>query len=153
MAAAFTKETGTKVSLVELPYEGLFDRLSSEFASGHPSFDVAALDAIWLTGFADGVEPLDDMFTDDVKADLFPALVDEAEVDGNYVGMPVWTNAEILFYRKDLFEDPKQKAAFEKKYGYPLAPPTDWQQFEDMSDFFTQDTDGDGKVDAGEDPT
>ena len=147
VAKAFTEETGKKVSLVELPYDGLYDRLSSEFSSGAVSFDVAALDAIWLTAFADGVEPLDDMFTDEVKADLFPSLVAEAEVDGSYAGMPVWTNAEILFYRTDLFEDPKQKAAFEKKYGYPLAPPTDWQQFEDMAGFFTQDTDGDGKTD------
>lgn len=147
VAKAFTEETGTKVSLVELPYDGLYDRLSSEFSSGSVSFDVAALDAIWLTAFADGVEPLDDMFTDEVKADLFPSLVEEAEVDGSFVGMPVWTNAEILFYRKDLFEDPKQMAAFEKEYGYPLAPPTDWQQFDDMAEFFTQDTDGDGKTD------
>ncbi|MGZ8690975.1 MAG: ABC transporter substrate-binding protein, partial [Aeromicrobium sp.] len=147
VAEAFTEETGTKVSLVELPYDGLYDRLSSEFSSGSVSFDVAALDAIWLRGFADGVEPLDDMFTDEVQADLFPALVEEAQVDDTFVGMPVWTNAEILFYRTDLFEDPKQKAAFEKKYGYALAAPTDWQQFEDMAAFFTQDTDGDGTTD------
>ncbi len=147
VAEAFTEETGTKVSLVELPYDGLYDRFSSEFSSGSVSFDVAALDAIWLTGFADGVEPLDDMFTDEVKADLFPALVEEAQVDGTFVGMPVWTNAEILFYRADLFEDPKQQAAFAKEYGYPLAPPTDWQQFQDMAAFFTQDTDGDGTID------
>lgn len=147
VAKAFTEETGTKVSLVELPYDGLYDRLSSEFSSGSVSFDVAALDAVWLKGFADGVEPLDDMFTDDVQADLFPALVEEAQVDDTFVGMPVWTNAEILFYRTDLFGDPKQQAAFEKEYGYPLAPPTDWQQFQDMAAFFTQDTDGDGTTD------
>ena len=147
VAKAFTEETGTKVSLVELPYDGLYDRLAGEFSSGSVSFDVAALDAIWLRGFADGVEPLDDMFTDEVQADLFPALVEEAQVDDTFVGMPVWTNAEILFYRTDLFEDPKQQGAFEKEYGYPLAPPTDWEQFQDMAAFFTQDTDGDGTTD------
>ena len=51
VAKAFTEETGTKVSLVELPYDGLYDRLSGEFSSGSVSFDVAALDAIWLNGF------------------------------------------------------------------------------------------------------
>lgn len=147
VAEAFTEETGTKVSLVELPYEGLFDRLASDFSSGAVSFDVAALDAVWLSGFADAVEPLDDMFTDEVQADLFPALLEEAQVDGAFVGMPVWTNAEILFYRKDLFEDPAQQAAFEKEYGYPLAPPTDWKQYLDVAAFFTQDTDGDGATD------
>ncbi len=55
-------------------------------------------------------------------------------MDGRYVGMPVWTNAEILFYRTDLFEDRKKKADFKAQYGYALAPPTTWQQFDDMAD-------------------
>jgi len=137
VADAFEKQTGTKVTFVELPYDGLYDRLSSELASGAVSFDVAALDAIWLKGFADGVQPLDDMFTDEVKADLFPALLQEAQVDGKYVGMPVWTNAEVLYYRTDLFDDPANKKAFKAKYGYDLAAPTTWQQFADAAQFFT----------------
>lgn len=137
VADAFTEETGVKVTFVELPYEGLYDRLSSEFSSGQPSFDVAALDAIWLKGFAPGVQPLDELFTDEVEADLFPSLVQEAQVDGHFVGMPVWTNAEILYYRKDLFADAANQAAFKKQYGYDLAPPEDWQQFADAAQFFT----------------
>jgi len=147
IAEKFTEETGTEITFVELPYDGLFDRMSSEFASGSVSFDVAALDAIWLTTFADGVVPLDDLFTDEVQGDLFPALVQEAQVDGSFVGMPVWTNTEVLFYRTDLFEDPAEQAAFQAQYGYPLAAPTDWQQFGDIAQFFTRDTNGDGQVD------
>ena len=147
IADAYKEETGTKVTLVELPYDGLYDRISSELSSGQVSFDVAALDAIWLSAFADGVTPLDDLFTDDVKSDLFPGLVSEARVDGSFVGMPVWTNSEILFYRTDLFEDPAEQAAFQEKYGYELAPPTDWEQYRDVAEFFTRDTDGDGTVD------
>lgn len=134
----FQQATGTTVTLVELPYEGLFNRLTSELSSGKPSFDVCAIDAVWIPLFANKLAPLDGLFTDAVKADLFPALVQEAQVDGHFIGMPVWTNSEILFYRKDLFEDPGEKAAFQKKYGYPLAPPTTWQQFTDIATFFTR---------------
>ncbi|MGN9790354.1 hypothetical protein ACTMTU_04520 [Streptomyces sp. OZ13] len=56
-----------------------------------------------------------------------------AQVKGRYLGMPAWTNSKILFYRRDLFEDAKEQAAFEKKYGYPLAPPTSWGQFSDAA--------------------
>jgi ABC-type glycerol-3-phosphate transport system substrate-binding protein len=108
--------------------------------SGKVSFDVAALDAIWLKTFAPGVKPLNDLFTSKVKGDLFPSLVSEATVDGKVVGMPVWTNAELLFYRKDLFDDAKNKAAFKAKYGYDLAPPKTWQQFADAAKFFTHGT-------------
>ena len=147
IADLYEDETGTAVTLVELPYAGLYDRISSELGSGSPTFDVAALDAIWLSAFADGVAPLDDLFTDDVKDDLFGGLVAEAQVNGAYVGMPVWTNSEILFYRTDLFEDPANQADFEAKYGYPLAAPTDWEQYRDVAEFFTRDTDGDGQID------
>ena len=111
------------------------------------SFDIAALDAIWLSAFADGVAPLDDLFTDDVKSDLFPGLVTEAQVGGKYVGMPIFTNSEILYYRTDLFGDRQNKADFEAKYGYPLAPPTTWEEYTDVAEFFTRDTDGDGQID------
>ncbi|TDO46242.1 ABC-type glycerol-3-phosphate transport system substrate-binding protein [Kribbella sp. VKM Ac-2527] len=137
VADAYEKETGTKVTFVELPYDGLYDRLSSELSSGSVSFDVAALDAIWLKSFAAAVKPLDGLFTDEVKADLFPALLTEAKVDGAYVGMPVWTNAEILYYRKDLFDDPANKSAFKARFGYDLVPPKTWQQFSDAAQFFT----------------
>lgn len=147
VAQAYEDETGTKVTFVELPYDGLYDRLSSELSSGNVSFDVAALDAIWLSAFADGLTPLDDMFTDDVQADLFPSLVTEAQVDGQFVGMPAWTNAQVLFYREDLFSDPAQQEAFQAEYGYALAAPTTWEQYADVAEFFTQDTDGDGAID------
>ncbi|SBT39475.1 ABC transporter substrate-binding protein [Micromonospora auratinigra] len=134
----FRQSTGVAVTLVELPYEGLFNRLTSELSGGRPSFDVCAVDAVWIPLLAGKLAPLDDLFTDPVKADLFPALVQEAQVGGHFIGMPVWTNSEILFYRKDLFEDAKEKAAFQRRYGYPLAPPTTWQQFTDIAVFFTR---------------
>ncbi|MBG6056052.1 ABC-type glycerol-3-phosphate transport system substrate-binding protein [Salinibacterium sp. CAN_S4] len=147
IADLYKEETGTSVKLVELPYDGLYDRIQTELGSGSVSFDIAALDAIWLSAFADGVQPLDDLFTDDVKSDLFPGLVTEAQVGGNYVGMPIFTNSEILYYRTDLFNDETNKADFEAEYGYPLAPPSTWEQYTDVAKFFTRDTDGDGQVD------
>ncbi len=147
VADAFESETGTTVTFVELPYDGLYDRLSSELSSGNVTFDVAALDAIWLPNFADGLAPLDDLLTDEIRADLFPALVEEATVEGTAVGMPVWTNAEVLFYRTDLFSDPEQQTSFADEYGRELAPPATWAEYQEVAAFFTQDTDGDGSVD------
>jgi multiple sugar transport system substrate-binding protein len=133
------KDTGISVNFVELPYDGMFNRLSGEFSSGNVSFDVAALDSVWLPSFKDAVQPIDELFTDEAKKDIFPALVKEAEVNGHFIGMPAWTNAEIILYRKDLFEDAKNKAEFQAKYGYALAAPTTWKQYQDISQFFTKD--------------
>ncbi|MFV0430401.1 MAG: extracellular solute-binding protein [Arachnia sp.] len=147
IADLYREETGTTVTLVELPYAGLYDRISTELGSGTVSFDIAALDAIWLPAFAPGLVSMDGLYTDEVAADIFDGLVDEAQVEGSFVGMPVWANSEVLLYRTDLWEDPENMAAFEAEYGYPLAPPTSWDEYADMAAFFTQDTDGDGAID------
>ncbi|MFD5278414.1 ABC transporter substrate-binding protein [Pseudarthrobacter sp. NPDC058362] len=133
------KDAGVDVNFVELPYDGMFNRLSSEFSSGNVSFDVAALDSVWLPSFKDALQPIDEIFTEEAKKDIFPALVKEANVDGHFIGLPAWTNAEIILYRKDLFEDEKNKAGFQAKYGYELAAPTTWKQYQDISEFFTRD--------------
>ncbi len=147
IAKQFEAETGNKVNFIQVPYAGVYERLSAEMASGGASFDVATIDVIWIPAFADFAEPLDELFTDELKADLFPALVNDAQFDGRFVGMPTWANAEILFYRKDLFEDPAEQEAFKAEYGYELKPPTNWQEFTDAARFFTRDSDGDGTVD------
>ena len=147
IAEKFTAETGIEVNFVVVPYSGVFDRLSAEIASGSANYDVVTIDVIWMALFAEFAEPLDDLFTEAVTSDVAPALLADAKIGGSYVGMPAWANAEILFYRKDLFEDPAEQAAFKEKYGYDLAAPTTWQQFRDISIFFTRDTDGDGTVD------
>ena len=138
-ADAFTKETGIEVNFVEVPYQGVYDKLSAEIASGTSNYDVATIDVVWNAAFADHVEDLGDLFTDAVKADLPPALVADATVGGKMMGMPAWANAEIVFYRKDLWEDPANQAAFKEKYGYDLVAPATWQQWRDMASFFTKD--------------
>lgn len=136
IADQFTADTGTAITFVELPYDGLYNRLSSELTGSTRSFDVAALDAIWLPAFHAALAPLDELFTEEVTSDLFPSLVEEAAVEGTYVGMPVWTNAEIVYYRTDLFEDEEHRSAFQEAYGYELAAPTTWQEYYDMAEYF-----------------
>ncbi len=138
IADAYKKQTGTTVKFVELPYDGLYNRVNSELSSGAISFDAAALDAIWLPAFAAGLTPLNDMFTPEVISDFFPATVAEGKVGENYVGLPAFVNSEILYYRKDLLGDASNKKEFKAKYGYELTVPTTWQQYTDVAAFFTK---------------
>ena len=47
-----------------------------------------------------------------------------------------------LAYRKDLFEDPDEMAAFKAKYGYDLAVPKTWAELLDIAKFFTRPDEG-----------
>jgi len=138
IAHLFKKTTGHAVNLIELPYNGLYDRAYSEMSTGSVSFDILAGDAIWIPTIAPGLLPINSFFTPSVKSDYFPATLQEAQYKGNYYGIPQWTNVEILYYRKDLFENATEQKNFKSKYGYDLAPPVTWKQFTDIAQFFTR---------------
>jgi multiple sugar transport system substrate-binding protein len=53
-----------------------------------------------------------------------------------YWAVPLEGDADGWAYRKDYWEDPKEQAAFKKKYGYDLAVPKTWAQLKDMAEFF-----------------
>lgn len=56
-------------------------------------------------------------------------------------GLPLQSNVLTLSYRKDLFDGPKEQAAFKQKYGRALAVPDTWDQFVDVATFFTRPKD------------
>jgi len=139
IADQYKKDEGVTVKFVELPYDGLYNRVNSELSSGTASFDVAALDAVWLPAFKDGLTSMNGFYTDEVKSDNFPAVMQEAKIDSTYVGVPAFANSEIVYYRTDLFDDAANKSAFKAEFGYDLAAPTTWQQYSDIAEFFTKD--------------
>jgi multiple sugar transport system substrate-binding protein len=59
--------------------------------------------------------------------------------DDKVLGLAVATSDQALAYRADLFEHPDERAAFEERYGYPLAPPESYAQFKDVAEFFTRE--------------
>ena len=50
--------------------------------------------------------------------------------------MPLDGDIHIMFYNKVAFERPENKQKFKEKYGYDLAPPQTWKQWDDMAAFF-----------------
>ena len=58
---------------------------------------------------------------------------------GERYGIPSGTDVRQIFYRKDLFEDPKEKEAFKAKYGMDLGVPQTWDEYLKQVEFFTKD--------------
>lgn len=135
----FKAKTGYEVKIDAVPYMGVFDKLRAEVASGAGAIDVATIDILWFPALAKGLQPLADLVTDDVKKDLLPGVLEGGSYKGQVYGLPTWTNCKTLLYRKDLFEDSKEKEAFKKQYGYDLNPPKTWKEYRDTAKFFTRD--------------
>lgn len=55
---------------------------------------------------------------------------------GRFFAAPCETDAIGFVYRKDWFEDDREKAAFKQKYGRALTTPNTWADFQDIAQFF-----------------
>jgi ABC-type glycerol-3-phosphate transport system substrate-binding protein len=101
-----------------------------ELASITMSSKSGAIDVLYLTDSslkrfaANGwLEPLDDLwekYKEKYKLDDFPpSIIDAVSYNGHIYSMPILTNTELFYYRKDLFaekgiEPPKTFEAYEK---------------------------------------
>lgn len=116
-AAKWSQKTGHKVTVISTP-NSTTERLSlyqQLLAAGSSDIDVFQIDVVWPSILAAHLL--------DLKADLgaeaeahFKAIVENNTVDGKLVAMPWFTDAGVLYYRKDLLEKHNQSV------------PTTWQE-------------------------
>ena len=116
-AEAWSKKTGNQVKVVSVPKDSneqlaLFQQLLSQ-KSGE--IDVIRIDVVWPGLLAQHLVDLSKEVPKDVIAQHFPAIIEANTVGGKLVALPAFTDAGLLYYRKDLLE----------KYG--RKPPTTWQ--------------------------
>lgn len=102
---AWAKKTGHEVQVVSTPNSAT-ERLSlyQQLLSARSSdVDVFQIDVVWPGMLADHLLDLSE-HTKGAEKDHFPALVENNTVDGKLVAMPWFTDAGVLYYRKDLLE-------------------------------------------------
>ncbi|MCS7224575.1 MAG: sugar ABC transporter substrate-binding protein [Armatimonadetes bacterium] len=145
LSKGFTKETGIGVTVVEIPWAQFQDKVFTALAARDPNYDIIIGDSQWLGRGAERkhyVELTDWMKKNVPIKDIYePALVAYGEYpkgSGRYWAVPAEADAVGFAYRKDLLEDPKEKAAFQKKYGRPLTIPKTWEELYQVAKFFTR---------------
>ncbi len=141
----YKKATGTEVVVDQVPWSSFQDKVFTAFAGKDSSYDVVIGDSQWLgKGATEGhyVELTDWMKQNIDTASLSPGGLkyygEYPKESGRYYALPAEADAAVFAYRKDLFEDLKEKAAFRKKYGRPLTTPKTWAELRDLSQFFTR---------------
>lgn len=136
--------TGIKVKVVEVPTDQMFTKIMQDYKSGAGAYDALNVIPSWMPDLAraGALEPLDKYvdkyaYRDELQ-DIAGAYRDnQMQYDGKIYGFPDDGDVMILYYRKDIFEDPKMKDEFKAKFGYDLAPPKDWKQFDEIGQFIT----------------
>jgi multiple sugar transport system substrate-binding protein len=100
-----------------------FDQLRTEFQAGGGETDVISGDVIWPAQFAaqGWIVDLSDRFTDTDQ--FLPGPIQANTYDGKVWGVPWYTDAGLLYYRKDLLEE----SGFSE-------PPRTWDEFTEMAE-------------------
>lgn len=116
-ADEWATKTGNSVKHLTIPQStsdilGLFRQM---FAAKSTDLDVLNVDVVWPGIIKDHLLDLTP-YAKDVIKDHFPAIVANNTIDGKLVAMPWFTDAGVLYYRKDLLE----------KHG--VKPPTTWDE-------------------------
>ncbi len=139
----YEKETGVKVTVETTPWADFQTKAFTEFNSQGDAYDLVVGDSQWLGAGSTAGHYVDltDFFNENKLSEVMaPATVaaysEYPQKSGKYWAVPLEGDAVGWSYRKDWFEDPKEKAAFQAKYGYPLAPPKDWKKLRDIAEFF-----------------
>ena len=120
---AWAEQTGHRVTVTTPPQrtnERYFKYLI-DLGDGDSRIDVYQIDVIWPGLLAKHFVDLKQYLGPEEIQQHFPTMVANNTVDGRLVGMPWFTDAGVLYYRKDLLE----------KYGLPV--PQDWSELADTA--------------------
>ena len=119
----WAQRTGNRVKVVATPNSATerFALYQQILASHSSDIDIFQIDVVWPGTLAPHLVDLSQYIGGDATRQFFPTLIANDTVGGKLVAMPWFTNAGVLYYRKDLL----------KKYG--AQPPTTWQQLTDIA--------------------
>ncbi len=139
----WTEMTGGKIGVVEAPFPQIFSKSVAEHIATSGALDVIDASPAWIPDFADrGVIMSVDDLVKKYKIgatfnDLHPLYRALAKHKGKTWGFFADGDVWNLYYRKDIFGDPKLQKAYKAKYKRPLGVPRTWDEFNQVAAFIT----------------
>src|SRR6266545_187038 len=132
---------GIKLDVEVIPLDAFVPKTLLEFNSGSSPWDLIMFGPSNMPDYGRHFEPLEtwaqklklDFQLDDI-ADVYKKLM--LRHNGKLVSMPYDGDVHMMFWNKVAFERADNKKKFKAKYGYDLAPPRTWKQWDEQAEFF-----------------
>jgi len=111
LAAKFKEDTGAELKVEVMDYGTLLTKTTADFVGDTKGYDLVTMDIVWAGAYAENGYSVD--LTDWVKRDaveldlddIYPVILESlGQYNGQYVAFPFAAYANVLAYRKDLFE-------------------------------------------------
>lgn len=135
---SFIKQTNINVEAEVLSYPEMQEYMSGHFDDG--SYDLLQTNIAWFHSLAHEhhfyeLSGLADNIVENFDAGILNLY---GFSDNRLFGMPYMLDTQILFYRKDLFEDIHNQRLFYEQYKTDLQVPASWHEYVRIAAFFTQ---------------
>lgn len=148
---AFTRETGIQVNMIEMSYDEQY-KIAKSCQENSP-YDLIRIDMAWMAELGDKIYGSLDETNPAVKwlnGQIIPGMSDNySVVNGVQYAFPLDACIQMLFFRKDLFENELIKREFYEKYKRKLEIPNTFHEFNEVAGFFTKKWNGDSKTQYG----
>jgi multiple sugar transport system substrate-binding protein len=142
-----TRCTGLTLELKPFDVDTLYRHLFDEGACHSGELDVAFINTDWLAAaharqsFLDLAPLLRSNPPDDYPHGWTSSLLRLQSIEGAVLGVPYHDGPECLIYRKDLFLDDDLRRSYQNRFGSPLRVPETWDEFRQVSRFFSRPAD------------
>lgn len=140
LSRLYTKKTGIPINITVSSYEEMYSNFDT--ISNLSIFDIIRLDFTWLSWFAEHLLlPLDSLDSNILK--LLPNFIEGVQqkyttVHDHVYALPFSPSSQILYYRKDLFENTIYRRMYFETYKQELNPPSTFEEFNQIAKFFTK---------------
>jgi multiple sugar transport system substrate-binding protein len=135
--------TGIKTTVTEAPFAQIRTKIIAEHLAKSGALDTVEMSPAWLPDFADQgvIMPIDDMIrkyrAQSTLTDLHPLYRALGRYKGKTWGFFDDGDVWALYYRKDVFNNARLKAAYKAKYKRDLRVPRGWDEFNQVAQFIT----------------
>lgn len=138
LLSVFENQSGIHVDLHTVSHKHIF----KEILEHYPQYDVFTFNISWLHTLIQHeiLAELTALVKDEIDLSIY--LKDSLRYFGEYhhkiYGIPFMYSPQILYYRKDLFEDSVLSEKYKAQYHLSLRPPRTWKEFHYIAEFFTR---------------
>ena len=148
----FKNKYGISTEFTALGYEEM-TRVVSD-GSLRSGYDVIQLDIPWIPDLVQNGGLLElsscDEAIEDISKEFVPGVLSAySRFNNGIYALPFMFGTQLLYYRKDLFEDLSLRLEFKERFGFELGVPRTWTEFNRIAEFFTRSINPDSPVEYG----
>ena len=129
--------TGMDVKVIEVATAEMFTKVMQDYKSGAGAYDALNVIPAWMPDLAQAgaLEALDPYvekygYAPELQTIASTFRDNQMKVGGKIYGFPDDGDVFLMYYRRDIFEDPTVQKAFKDKTGKDLAVPKTWADFD-----------------------